>query len=181
MAHLPLIDPETATGKAAERLDETKKALGTVPNLIKVLVNSPASVKGYLAMSGALSAGVLPAPVRERISIATAEFNGCTYCLSAHTFTGGTFAKISEAELAAAREGKSEDPHVQAVLTLALDVLRTRGAAGAEAVGRAREEGLSDAEIAEVVANVAVNVMTNYFNNLVDTDLDFPEVAPHAR
>jgi uncharacterized peroxidase-related enzyme len=178
MSHLPLIDPDTATGKAAEQLGETKKALGSVPNLFRALVNSPAAVKGYLAANGALSGGVLPFPVRERISIATAEFNGCTYCLSAHTASGGTFAKISDAELDAAREGRSQDPHIQAILTLALEVLQTRGTAGAAAVGRAREAGLSDAEIAEVVANVAVNVMTNYFNNLVDTDLDFPEIAP---
>jgi uncharacterized peroxidase-related enzyme len=180
MSRLPQIDQATATGKAAVQLEETKKALGSVPNLFKTLVNSPAAVKGYHALNGALAGGVLPFPVRERISILSAEFNGCTYCLSAHTFSGGRFAKLSEAELAAAREAKSEDPHVQAILTLAHTVLEGRGQGGEQAIEAARTAGVTDAEIAEVVANVALNVLTNYFNELVDTDVDFPRVTPHT-
>lgn len=122
-------------------------------------MNSPAAVKGYLAMNGALSSGVLPFPVRERIAILTAEFNNCTYCLSA-------------------RDAKSVDPHVQAVLTLALAVLQDRGQRGDAAVRAAHDTGVTDAEIAEVVANVALNVLTNYFNELAGTELDFPEVTP---
>lgn len=180
MSLLPQIDPATATGKAAAQLEETRKALGSVPNLFRVLVNSPAAVKGYLGMNGALGGGVLSFPVRERISILSAEFNGCTYCLSAHTFSGGKFAKLSESELAAAREAKSEDAHAQAILTLAWTVLQGRGQGGQEAVRAAHEAGVSDAEIAEVVANVALNIMTNYFNELVDTEVDFPRVAVHG-
>jgi uncharacterized peroxidase-related enzyme len=179
MSYLPQMDPATATGKAATQLDETKKALGSIPNLFKVLVNSPAAVKGYLSMNGALATGALPFAVRERISVLSAEFNGCTYCLSAHTFTGGKFAKISETELAAAREGKSVDPHIQAVLTLTRTVLERRGQGGEAAVKAAHEAGVTDEEIAEVVANVALNIMTNYFNELVATEVDFPRVAPH--
>jgi uncharacterized peroxidase-related enzyme len=180
MSRLPQIDPATATGKAATQLEETKKALGSVPNLFKVLVNSPAAVKGYLALNSALAGGVLPFPVRERISILTAELNSCTYCLSAHTFTGGKFAKLSEAELAAAREGKSEDPHIQAILRLTHSIVEGRGQGGEQAIEAAHAAGVTDEEIAEVVANVSLNVMTNYFNELVDTDVDFPRVSPHA-
>lgn len=182
MSYIPAIDPATASGKAAVQLGETKKALGSIPNLFKTLVNSPAAVKAYLAMNGALSTGVLSFPVRERIAIATAEFNGCTYCLSAHSFTGGKFGKIGESELAAARNGESADPHIQAVLALALHVLETRGRGDGSAVRAARDAGLSNAEIAEVVANISINVMTNYFNELVGTEIDsdFPRITPHA-
>jgi len=39
---------------------------------------------------------------------------------------------------------------------------------------------LTDGEIAEVVANVALNIFTNYFNfnHVTQTDLDFPKVEP---
>jgi uncharacterized peroxidase-related enzyme len=179
MSRIPQIDPATATGRIATQLQETEKALGSIPNLFKVMVTSPAAVAGYLGMNSALGSGVLPLAVRERIAVATAEFNGCSYCLSAHTFSGRKFAKISEEELDAAREAKSEDPYIQALLTLALTVLRERGDGGQAAIQAARAAGLDDAEIIEVVANVALNVMTNYFNNLVDTDIDFPQVTPH--
>ena len=34
--------------------------------------------------------------------------------------------------------------------------------------------GVSDAEITEVVANTALNLLTNYFNHVADTVVDFP-------
>ncbi|MEW2547966.1 carboxymuconolactone decarboxylase family protein [Streptomyces sp. NPDC047002] len=180
MPRLPQIDPATATGKAAEQLAEAQKAMGSVPNLIKVLANSPAAVKGYLALNGALAAGALPHAVRERLSILTAELNGCGYCLSAHTFIGGEFAGIDAAELAAAREGRSSDPHIEALLALTRSVVEQRGRGGEQAVAAARAAGVTDAEITEVVANVALNILTNYVNELAGTDVDFPVVAPHA-
>ncbi len=39
-----------------------------------------------------------------------------------------------------------------------------------------RAAGLTDAEITEVIANVALNVFTNYFNLVAKTELDFPQV-----
>jgi hypothetical protein len=36
--------------------------------------------------------------------------------------------------------------------------------------------GFSEAEIAEIVAHVAINVLTNYFNIAVETEIDFPVV-----
>ena len=39
-----------------------------------------------------------------------------------------------------------------------------------------RTAGFSDGEIAEIVAHIALNVFTNYFNNITEVDLDFPKV-----
>ncbi|MGW3248170.1 hypothetical protein [Streptomyces sp. NPDC001070] len=46
---------------------------------------------------------MIPAPVRERLAITTAEYNNCTYCLSAHTYTGAGVAKVGAGELPATR------------------------------------------------------------------------------
>ncbi|MBC7625159.1 MAG: carboxymuconolactone decarboxylase family protein, partial [Aeromicrobium sp.] len=43
-------------------------------------------------------------------------------------------------------------------------------------LAEARSAGLSDAQIVDVVASVAVNVLTNYLNNLAGTAIDFPRV-----
>ena len=42
-----------------------------------------------------------------------------------------------------------------------------------------RNAGFSDGEIAEIIAHVALNVFTNYFNIAADVDIDFPKVS-HA-
>src|ERR1700677_4883268 len=89
MSGIQQIDPATATGKARQLLDAVQSHLGIVPNLTRVLANSPAALEGYLNFSGALAGGSLNARVREQISLAVAESNLCGYCLSAHTFIGG--------------------------------------------------------------------------------------------
>ena len=38
-----------------------------------------------------------------------------------------------------------------------------------------------DAEIAEVVAHVGLNIFTNYFNNTAETDIDFPKAPALKR
>jgi alkylhydroperoxidase family enzyme len=68
-------------------LDAVKKQLGVVPNLFRLVSNSPAALEGYLNLSGALGKGALPAATRERIALAVAEINGCAYCLAATTST----------------------------------------------------------------------------------------------
>ena len=100
MPRIPQIEPETATGDAADLLKQVQRALGVTPNMTKVMAPSPALLKGYLALSGALAGGVLPAPVRERLAVATAEANACAYCLSAHTYIGANIAKVDADELA---------------------------------------------------------------------------------
>ena len=46
-----------------------------------------------------------------------------------------------------------------------------------EAVADVKAAGFSDGDIAEMVANVAINIFTNYFNHVARTVVDFPRVA----
>ncbi|MGO4257680.1 carboxymuconolactone decarboxylase family protein [Marmoricola sp. RAF53] len=178
MSRLPQIDPATATGEAAELLDQVQKALGVTPNMTKTMANSPALLKGYLALSGALATGALPTAVRERLALTTAEANGCTYCLSAHTYIGANVAKVDPDELENARFAKSNDEHTQALLQLSNDILHARGAVSDDSIAQARAAGVTDAEIGEVVGHIALNVLTNYFNVLSQVDNDWPVVTP---
>src|ERR1700739_78146 len=119
MTNFAPIEPDSAPGKAAELLAQVQKSLGQAPNMTKVMANSPALLKSWLVLSGAVAGGTLPAPVRECLAISTAHLNRCEYCLSAHTYIGANIAKVEPAELDSARKGESHDPHVAAVLKLA--------------------------------------------------------------
>lgn len=171
------IEPETASGDAADLLRQTKKALGVTPNMAKVMANSPALLRGYLALLGALATGSLPAGVRERLAIATAQLNGCEYCLSAHTYIGANLAKVDAAELASARRGASDDPHVAALLTLSNAIAETHGRVDPATLAAAHAAGVSEAEIGELVGHLALNVLTNYFNVLANVENDWPVVS----
>ncbi|WP_433236890.1 carboxymuconolactone decarboxylase family protein [Streptosporangium sp. CA-135522] len=177
MSRLPLIQPENATGAAADLLATVQKALGVTPNMAKAMANSPAVLAAYLEFSGALAGGELPAAVRERIALLVAQENECDYCLSAHSYIATNLAGLTAAEAHSARHGQAADPHVEAALTFAATVVRTRGDIDDAGLEAAREAGLSDGEIAEVVGHVALNVFTNYFNKTAETDIDWPLVS----
>lgn len=181
MSRLPLIDPSTATGTAAELLTAVHQALGVTPNMVKAMAHSPATLKGYLELSGALSGGLLSPDIRERIALAVAELNECAYCLSAHTYVAGNVIGLSSEEIEAARRGVSVDPRTEAVLRLAVALVDGRGTLSDTELAAAREAGLTDGEITEVVGQVALNVLTNYFNKAVTVDIEWPLVTPYSR
>lgn len=179
MSRLPLVDPDTATGPAGDLLAAVRKSFGAVPNMFKAMANSPALLEGYLGLSAALAAGTLPVATRERLALTVSEQNGCSYCLSAHTFVA-SMVGIGADDVEAARHAESVDPAVAAVLQFAARVNDTRGDVNGADLAAARAAGLTGEQIAEVIGHVALTVLTNYFNKAVNVDIDFPVVSAHA-
>ncbi|MGW5572996.1 carboxymuconolactone decarboxylase family protein [Nocardia thailandica] len=172
MSRLPLLSPETGDAEQAELLAEVRRQLGRVPNLYAAMANSPATLRGYLALRQALTAGKLGARVREQLALLVAAENGCEYCVSAHTLRAEKMGFTPEA-IAATRDARAADPHAEAVLRVAREVSRTGGRVSDEQLAAARAAGVSDAELAEIVGHVALNVLSNHFNHLARPELDF--------
>jgi uncharacterized peroxidase-related enzyme len=159
-------------------LKAVEKQLGVVPNLFRVVANSPAALTGYLQLSAASSQGGLDAATRERIALVVAELNGCGYCLSAHTYLGRTVAKLDDAEITANRNSASNDPKADAAVRFAAAVVRQRGQVSNEQVHAVRSAGYSDAQVLDILLAVALNTFTNYVNEVAQTEIDFPVVEP---
>jgi uncharacterized peroxidase-related enzyme len=157
--------------------DRVEATLGAVPNLFRVLGNSPAALEGYLNFNGALAAGNFDVKVREQIALTVAESNLCSYCLSAHTFTGGKVG-LTEKDIADAIHATSTMGRNDAILKLARSIVIQRGEVSDSDLEGARTFGLTDGEIVETVANVVLNILTNYVNHVARTLVDFPEVRP---
>ncbi|MFE9560159.1 GNAT family N-acetyltransferase [Streptomyces sp. NPDC006487] len=172
---LHTVEPEIATGETAALFTATHRALGVIPNLVRVMANNPAVLKGYLGVVSTLSAeGTLPADVRESIALLVAQENGSDYCLSVHAFRGTRTAGLTAAEATSARRGRSDDPWAAAVLELAASTVRDRGTVADRQLAAARRAGLSDGQIVEVIAHVALNVFTNYLATASRVDVDWP-------
>jgi uncharacterized peroxidase-related enzyme len=169
---------EAAPAASRPLLEAVKKQLGGVPNLFRLVATSPAALEGYLSLSGALNRGALPAATRERIALAVAELNGCSYCLSAHTYLGKNLAKLDDAEIAANRKGASNDTKADAAVRFALKVVRERGHVSEADVNAVKAAGYDDAQVIEIVQHVALNTWTNYINEVAKTEIDFPVVTP---
>ena len=176
MSRLTPIQPDKATGKAKELLDGVQAKLKITPNMTKVMANSPAVLQGYLQFSGALAGGVLDPKLREEIALEVGEQNSCQYCVSAHTAIG-KMTGLSDAQIEAARDARSSSPKNAAALAFARQIVASKGRPSDADFAAARAGGLSDAEIAEVIAHVALNIFTNYFNNTTEVEVDFPKVA----
>jgi uncharacterized peroxidase-related enzyme len=175
MPRLNAVDPARATGQAKDLLAAVKAQLGLTPNMMRTMATSPAVLEGYLSLGTALAGGSLPARLREQIALAVAEANGCDYCLSAHTALG-RLAGLKDDEIARSREGASIDPKSEAVLRFAVAVVAGKGNVSDEEFAQVRGAGFSDGEIAEILAHVAINTFTNYFNKAAGTAIDFPRV-----
>ncbi len=158
-------------------LEAVKTQFGMVPNLFRLVSNSPAALEGYLSLSGALNKGALPASTRTRIALATAEVNGCSYCLSVHSYVGKNLVKLDDAEIAANRNGASNDPKADAAVRFAVNVARERGHVSDADLRAVKSAGYDDAQVIEIVLHVALNTWTNYINVVAKTDIDFPVVA----
>ena len=176
MPRLRAIHPNDANGKAKQLLHGVRGKLGMVPNLMRTMANSPAVLEAYLAFSGALAGGVLPARLREQIALTVAQVNGCDYCLAAHTAVGKSTG-LSDEAIRDSRRGVSPDSKTDAALRFARQIVEQRGCVSDSDVARVRRAGHTDAEIAEIVANVAANLFANYFNHVAETEVDFPRVA----
>jgi uncharacterized peroxidase-related enzyme len=171
---------EQAPEASRPLLEAVKKQFGSVPNLFRLVAQSPAALEGYLGLNAALGKGSLPAATRERIALAVAQINGCSYCLSAHTHIGKTLAHLDEAEIAANRAGGSTDPRADAAVRFAAKVALERGHVSEGDLAALKLAGYSDAQAIEVVLHVALNTWTNYVNEAFKTDIDFPLVAAQA-
>jgi uncharacterized peroxidase-related enzyme len=151
-----------------------------VPNLFRLVGNSPAALEGYLGLNGALAKGALEAPTRERIALAIAEINGCSYCLSAHSYLGKNLAKLSDAEIAANRTGHSGDAKADVAVGFAVKLVNSRGHVSDADIKAVKDAGYNDAQVIEIVLHVALNTLTNYVNEVAKTEIDFPVVTAKA-
>ncbi len=148
-------------------------------NFLRLLANSPAATAAYKGFANPLANGQLTGRQRESLALLIAEINGSSYCLSAH-YALAKKAGVTEDEMRAARKATASDAQTRALLRFTQEVVLQRGEISDGDFQALRHAGFNDALIAEVLANIALNLFTNYFNSVVRTDVDFPLLKPGA-
>jgi uncharacterized peroxidase-related enzyme len=157
-------------------LDGFTKSIGFTPNMLATFALSPMAFNAWATLRGTLSKA-LDLKTRESISLAVSEVNGCNYCLAVHSY-GGKHAKMSPDDILLARKGHANDPKRDAAVQFARKVIETRGKVSDADVRAIRDAGYTDANVMEIVALVAMYSLTNFFNNVIDPDNDYPAVEP---
>ena len=175
MPRIQPIDLEKAQPKAKALLEGVNKSLGITPNIMRTMAQSPATLEAYLGFGKALSGASISPQLREQIALTVAGENSCGYCASAHTAIG-TKLGVDTEELTANLKGLSADAKTEAALEFARQIVIERGWVSDDDLKRIREAGYTEGEITEIVATVAQNLFSNYFNHIADTEVDFPRV-----
>jgi uncharacterized peroxidase-related enzyme len=173
MPRLNEVKPDQATGELKELYDGAQAKMGKVVNIFQGMGNSPAALKAYLSMAGALGGGELAPEDREVVYLAVSERNGCHYCVSAHT-KGAEKAGMSAEETKAARKFESPDDKRSALLSFVKKVIETSGFVDDADIKAVRDAGYSDGQIAESIGYIGLATYSNLFNHVHDTTLDFP-------
>ncbi len=179
---MPRIPVHTVADAPESTRDELKKLeakYGKVLNIHGEMAHSPAVLHAYVALQDVLREhGTFDAPTREAIALAVANEDACDYCQAAHT-AGGRAAGLSEEQMLAVRRGRADfDPELDALLRLAREYTAEVGTTSDEAWQAALDAGWSTEQLTELSTHVTLNLLTNYFNHHVHTELDGSAAPP---
>jgi AhpD family alkylhydroperoxidase len=165
---------DEAAGSTRRLLETANNELRAFPNMFKTMAQSPFALEGYLKFARSLAAGSLGPELRARIALVVAQTNQCDYSLARHDSLAARLG-LSVDEIRAARDARGVDMKTSAALRFARDLINRSGDCSTVEL---REVGYGDAEIVEIVAQVALNLFENYFNTVAQTELDSPLDVP---
>ncbi len=178
MTRIPVHTVDSAPEGSRDALKALEAKFGKVLNIHGAMAHSPAVLETYVAVQSALQdKGTLNDKLREVVALAVANVDECSYCQAAHT-AGGKAAGLSAQETIDIRRGQVDDPKLAALVTLVREQAANVGHVQDSTWRAALDAGWSDSELTETSAVVALNLFTNYFNHLVQTDLDLPPAPP---
>jgi uncharacterized peroxidase-related enzyme len=179
MSRLTAVKTNGATSELKRSLKNSRLKLTEAPRFLQVMANSPASLRAYIRADAALVRGQLTPRQREQVALAVAEINGSSYSLSAHYETGKRLG-LTDHEMQLARNATAADPKSETMLRFTRAVVLQRGDISDDDFHALRKAGFTDAQIVEIVANIALNIFSNYFNSVARTEVDFPLLQPGA-
>jgi AhpD family alkylhydroperoxidase len=142
-------------------------------NIFKTMDHSPNFLGAFQTFNGQVSKGSsLSEELREKIALTCAGKNSCDYCVAAHTHLAKK-AGISDGGIEFALQGKCGDPKINAALEFVTALIEKRGHIDDADFQNVKDAGYSDQEIIDIFGQTMANMITNYFNDFVQTDVDF--------
>jgi len=167
-----LHDTTTAPTASTEILDGVQKSWGFVPNLHRVLAESPAALEAYSILWGIAEKTGFTPQERNVVYLAIIYENECTYCMAGHTNLS-RMAKVEPEAITAVREGRPiADPKLEALRQFAAKLTRNRGVLSEADVSAFKAAGYDNRAMLDVLVLAATKLISNYTNHLAQTPLD---------
>jgi len=167
-----LHDTNTAPQASVQILDNVQKAWSFVPNLHRVLAESPAALEAYATLWGIAEKTGFTTVERNIAYLSIIYENECTYCMAGHSNLS-RMGHVEPDHIAAVREGRPiSDAKLEALRAFAASVTRNRGVVGTPEIAAFKAAGYDNRAILDVLVLAATKLISNYTNHIVDTPLD---------
>lgn len=178
---LPLRTADDADPAVATPLKAVQSSMGMVPNMYGAMVNLPALLDTYSHGYGKFRAEAGFTPVeQEVVFLAVSRFNGCHYCVAAHSFVGDKMTGVPTEVTDAIRDGRPiADARLEALRLFAHQMTESRGNPTPQQAETFLAAGFTETQILGIVLAISVKVISNYSNHLFHTELD-PAFAGRA-
>jgi uncharacterized peroxidase-related enzyme len=162
-------------------LGGVKKKFGFVPNLMTAFSPSPAVLEAYIMIADLASKTSFTRKEQQAAALIISQNFDCRYCLAAHGTLGKSAGLSKETIVALQTRADLNDERLEALRTLLLSLVESKGHPDPEAVRAFRQAGFTDTQIVEAVLLVTWKTLSNYTNHLHDTQIDdafAPDAAP---
>jgi uncharacterized peroxidase-related enzyme len=164
--------PETAPEKSRPILKELNAKIGFVPNVVGVLAESPAALKGWVDLKADFDGGLLSATERKIVHMTTSYLNDCGYCMAAGTTIGEKEGIPREILNDLREDRKLKDVKLEQLRLFTKAVMRRLGRPEQSDIEAFRKAGYTNAHVLEVILGVTLSIMGNYVNHIVQAPLD---------
>lgn len=174
MTDFTLHTPQTAPEGTPPLLEASQKALGMIPNLYRVMAESPQHLEAYQKLGELFQSSSLGNVERHVVWLTINVEHECHYCVPAHTAIA-QMQGVDGSIVDALRDSTPlPDARLEALRQFTLKVVRQRGAVSDADVDEFIAAGFTKRNILDVVLGVAQKTMSNYVNHLAATPLDAP-------
>ena len=153
-------------------LTNVQKGLGFVPNLMRVMAESPPTLEAYTTLMRLFEKSAFGTTEKQVILLAVSSENGCGYCLSAHSKLAAMKGVRQEIVSAVRAGAPLADERLQILVELVRSIVSTRGWPDQALVDRFYNFGYTQQQYLEVVLAVAFKTLSNYVNHAADTPVD---------
>lgn len=162
----------TAPMESRALLASVEKQFGFVPNLQKIMAESPELLAIHNQLWEQFSKSTLIQAEQQVVFMTAIYENNCSYCMAGHTAMA-KMQKLPEPTIAALRNGTPiADRRLEALHQFTTLVVRNRGFVDDDDVNAFLESGFTRRNILEVILGVSIKIQSNYLNHIAGTPLD---------
>ncbi len=172
MTQFKLHTIETAPEGSKEILEGALKQNGFIPNLYKIMAESPEVLKAYTQMHQLFTETSL-SPVEKNIVWLTVSYNNsCHYCMAIHSMVAKMF-KLPDDMIEALRTGQPlNDSKLESLRKFTGLLVEKRGWASDGEIQKFLDAGYTQKNVLELIVGIGQKIISNYVNHISHTPPD---------